>query len=398
MRNLSSLCTGLNLRSFPLRLTLASTTRAQKPQRFVGLLFLMLLGLSLSAACERSKPPAPTTTMLPPGETLVLYNWPDYMPQAVLDAFTAEYGIKVDYQAYASQKEAIDHMRAGKVYDVVIIDNDLIPPLLRDNLLAEIDLSHLANFKNISANFRDLAYDPGNQHTVPFNWGTTGLLVRRDLLSAPITRWADLWDKRYAGKVAIWALQRPLIPIALKRLGYSVNSEKPAELEKALQTLIELKSNIIYVDLDQGSVGPTLVSGKAILAYGWAYDALTSQRDNKNIEYVLPHEGTILWGDNLVIPANSPHKAAAELFINFVLRPENGGKIVNELYYANANEAARAFIKPEILKNPMVFPPDADLKNAEIMMAPSPAGQKLYDEIWKRFLAAAPITPQSAPK
>ncbi|MCX6049984.1 MAG: spermidine/putrescine ABC transporter substrate-binding protein [Chloroflexi bacterium] len=323
----------------------------------------------------------------------MFYDWPDYMPQAVMDAFTAEYGIKIDHQVYGSQKEAVDNIRANKVYDVVVIDNDLIPPLLTDHILAEIDLSHLSNFKNISANFRDLAYDPGNKHTVPFNWGTTGLLARSDLLTTPITRWADLWDPQYAGKVAIWALQRPLIPIALKRLGYSVNSENPLELEKALQVLIELKPNVRFVDLDQGSVGPTLVSGKVILAYGWAYDALTSQHDNQHIEYILPSEGTILWGDNLVIPANSLHKEAAELFINFILQPENGGKIVNELYYANANEAARAFIKPEILNNPLVFPPDADLKNAEIMMAPSPAGQKLYDEIWKRFLAATPVIP-----
>ncbi len=367
------------------------SAKAQQPRRLWVCLALMLLSVSLYTACDQSEPTPPPP--LPTGETLVLYNWPDYLPQTVLDAFTAEYGIKVDYQMYSSQKEAVANLRAGKVYDVVIIDNDLIPPLLADHLLAEMNRSHLSNFKNISANFRDLAYDPNNQHTVPFNWGTTGLLVRRDLLAAPITRWADLWDPRYAGKVAIWALQRPLIPIALKQLGYSVNSEKPAELEKALQALIKLKPNVIFVDLDQGSVGPTLVSGKAILAYGWAYDALTSQHDNKHIEYVLPREGTILWGDNLVIPANSPHKTAAELFINFVLRPENGGKIVNELYYANANGAARAFIKPEILANPMVFPPNADLKNAEIMMAPSPAGQKLYDEIWKRFLAAAPVTP-----
>ncbi|CAN5540827.1 spermidine/putrescine ABC transporter substrate-binding protein [soil metagenome] len=367
-------------------------TRAQKPQRLLGGLLCLFLSLCVLTACRQSKPtPIPVST----SETLVLYNWPDYMPQTVLDAFTAEYGIKVDYQMYGAQKEAVDNMQAGKIYDVVVIDNDLIPLLITKHLLAEIEMSHLSNFKNISANFRDLAYDPGNKYTVPFNWGTTGLLVRRDLLPNPITRWADLWDKRYAGKVGIWPLQRPLLPIALKRLGYSVNSEKPAELEKALQSLIELKQNVIFVSLDQGSVGPTLISGKAILAYGWAYDALTSQPQNKNIEYILPHEGTILWGDNLVIPANSPHKEAAELFINFILRPENGGKIVNELYYANANGAAQPFIKPEILNNPMVFPPSADLKNAEIMMSPSPAGQKLYDDIWKRFLEANPVGPAS---
>lgn len=351
-----------------------------------------LLGLALGCGvllgCQSSTArPIPETTKQPE-ETLVYYAWPSYMPQAVLDAFTAEYGIKVDYQQYDSQKDAIEKIKAGKVCDVVVIDNDLIPSLVTDGLLAEIDYRYVPNFKNISANFRDLAYDPNNKHAIPFNWGTTGLLYRRDLLKTPVTRWGDLWDRRYAGKVAIWALQRPLLPIALKHLGYSVNSEKPSELNQALQSLLELKNNVTFVDLDQASVTPNLESGQALIAYGWAYDALANQSTSQNIAYVLPQEGTILWGDNLVIMAHSQHKKAAELFLNFLLRPQIGAQIVNELYYANANEAARQFVKPELANNPLIYPPNSDLKNAEIMLPPSPAGKKLYDEIWDRFMTA----------
>ncbi|MFN8486490.1 MAG: spermidine/putrescine ABC transporter substrate-binding protein [Caldilineaceae bacterium] len=327
-------------------------------------------------------------------ETLVYYAWPGYMPQAVLDAFATEYGIKVDYQQYDSQKDAIAKIKAGKVCDVVVIDNDLIPSLVADGLLAEIDYRYVPNFKNISANFRDLAYDPNNQHAIPFNWGTTGLLYRRDLLPRPVTRWGDLWDRRYAGKVAIWALQRPLLPIALKHLGYSVNSEKPSELNQALQSLLELKNNVTFVDLNQASVTPNLESGQALIAYGWAYDALANQSTKQNIAYVLPQEGTILWGDNLVIMAHSQHKKVAELFLNFLLRPQIGAQIVNELYYANANEAARQFVKPELANNPLVYPPNSDLRNAEIMLPPSPAGKQLYDEIWDHFMTAVQAKPK----
>ena len=345
-----------------------------------------LLILSLLAACQSTAQSTPVAAQ--PSETLVYCAWPGYMPQAVLDAFTAESGIKVDYQAYGSQEENIAQIKAGKTCDVVVIGNELIPSLLADGMLAEIDYHHVANFKNISANFRDLAYDPGNKHTIPFNWGTTGLLYRQDLIAKPVMRWADLWDTRYAGKVAIWALRQPLLPIALKRLGYSVNSEKPEELEQALKSLLELKKNVIFLDLNEASSTPTLIKGQAILTYGWAYDALTSQKQAKHIAYVLPEEGSILWGDNLVIIAKSRHKTAAEAFVNFVLRPEIGAQIVNGIFYANANEAARPFIKPELLKNPLIFPAAEALKNAEIMLPPSPHGKQLRDAIWEKFMAA----------
>ena len=345
--------------------------------------------LSLLAACQSTAtiatPIAPHT-----GETVVYCAWPSYMPQAVLDAFAAESGIKVDYQPYHSQEEGIAQMKAGKTCDVVVIDNELIPSLLADGMLAEIDYHHVANFKNISANFRDLAYDPGNKHSIPFNWGTTGLLYRQDLITKPVTRWADLWDAHYAGKVAIWAIPQSLLPIALKRLGYSANSEKPEELAQALKSLLELKKNVIFLDLNEASSTPTLIKGQAILAYGWAYDALTSQKQTKNIAYVLPQEGSILWGDNLVIMAKSQHKTAAEAFLNFVLRPEIGAQIVNDLFYANANEAARSFVNPELLKNPLIFPAAEALKNAEIILPASPTGKQLRDEIWAKFMAALP--------
>ncbi len=348
----------------------------------------LIAALSLTAACG-SPAASPTPAPTPPlAKELILYNWAGYMPQSVLDAFTAEYGVKVAYEVYETPEQAVENMRAGQVYDVVVMGNELIPDLVADGLLAEIDYRNVPNFKNVSANFRDLAYDPGNRHSTPFNWGTTGLLVRSDLVAEPVTHWADLWDARYAGKVAVWAIQRELIPIALKSLGYSVNSENPAELEAALKRLLELKKNAFFWDLDTPSIVPPLLSGEAVIADGWAYDALTGREENEAIVYVLPEEGTILWGDNFVIPANSPNKHTAELFLNFLLRAEIGAQIANDLYYANANEASRALIDPSVLNDPLVFPPEGTLRNAEILLPLSPEGQALHDDIWARFMAA----------
>jgi len=332
---------------------------------------------------------SPVPTPAPLAKALVLYNWAGYMPQSVLDAFTAEYGVNVIYESYETQEDAVEAIRAGQVYDVVVMGNEFIPAMVSDGLLAKIDYRNVPNFKNISANFRDLAYDPDNARSVPFNWGTTGLLVRSDLVKQPVTRWADLWDNRYTGKVAVWPIQGELLPIALKSLGYSINSENPAELEAALERLLALKKNAFFWDAAEVSIVPPLASGEAVIAHGWAYDAITGREENESIVYVLPEEGTILWGDNLVIPANSPNKYTAEVFLNFLLRPEISAQVVNELYYANANEAARPFIDPEVLNDPLVYPPDEALRHVEIALPLSAEGQRLHDLIWERFMGAS---------
>jgi len=357
----------------------------------VRLLMSWLLALALLAACNGPIPRSPTPEQPPLAEELLFYDWIEDMPQSVLDAFGAEYGVRVVYLTYEAQEEVVEEMRAGAVYDVVVLDNRFLPALIGDGLLAEIDYRNVPNFRNISANFRDMACDPSNTHSVPYNWGTTGLVVRSDLVEEPVTRWADLWDPRYAGKVALWrGERRELIGLALKALGYSANSENPAELEAALQHLLELRPRVVFLeDLEAYTAVPFLLSGEIIIAEGWSYDALEGREAHEAITYVLPAEGALLWGDSFVIPANSPNRYTAEVFLNFLLRPGIGAQIVHHNLYATANEAARSFIAREVLNDPLVFPPNADLVNAEVIQPLSPAGEQLYAGIWERFEAAA---------
>lgn len=191
---------------------------------------------------------------------------------------------------------------------MAVIENDLLQSLIKEGLLAEIDYRQAPNFRNVVADFRDLTFDPSNRHSAPYTWGTTGLLVRSDLVESPVTRWADLWDQRYAGKIAVRAQPTELISVALKSLGYPLNSEDPQALEAALQRLIDLKSSVMFVDV--------------------------------------------------------------------------------ETHYAIANEAARAFIKPEIAGDTTFYPPKEIIQRANWYLPLSPAGQKLYDDIWERFMTA----------
>jgi spermidine/putrescine transport system substrate-binding protein len=347
-----------------------------------GLTFIFLLILLPACAAALTPPPSP-----PP--ELIFRNWEGDISQSILDAFKTETGITVTYLPYDSQEEAIADIKAGQVYDVVVLENQLIPEAIANGLLAEIDFGHVSNFKNISANFRDLIYDPENRHSVPYSWGTTGLVVRTDLTEKPVTHWADMWDARYAGKLMGWPLERYMIGVALKAQGYSLNSEDPAELEAALNQLIALKPHIMLKEWEPAVAAPYLVSGQVVISLGQADDVIEGHKQNPEITYVLPEEGGILWGDNFTIPANSTHKEAAEQFIDFLLRPEISAEIINETYYWLPNDAAVPLVNPEIRDNPAIFPTAETLANAEILLTLSPAGEALHAQIWERFLTAA---------
>lgn len=351
---------------------------------------IVSLILLLFAACTTEPSTDPTSTSIPLAKELVFYDWEDDMPQSVLDAFAAEYGVRVRYLVYEAQEEAIVNMQAGEIYDVVVMESRFIPLLAGKGLLAELNEKNLPNLKNISANFRELGYDPNNKFSVPYNWGTTGLVVRSDLVAEPVTHWADLWDPRYAGRIGLWmGQQREVISLTLKSLGYSANTENPEELEEALERLIELKPNAITLeDYDPDTSALVMANGQAVICMGYAYDSQAGGELNLPIEYVLPDEGALIWNDTFVIPVNSPNKYTAELFLNFLMRPEVNAAITNQNGYATPNEAARPFIDPEILNNPVIFPANKDLVNAELILPLTTQGQELYNSIWERFQAA----------
>ncbi len=220
----------------------------------VGPLPLTLwLAVGLMTACGDSAPPAePAETPL--SSELVFYGYPEDTPRAIFDAFTREYGVTIRYVSYDAPEESEAYIQAGQVYDVALIENQLISPLAGAGLLAEIDFANIPNFKNISANFRDLAIDPGNRYSIPCSYGTTGLVVRTDLVGDALSRFADLWDPQYAGKIGLRAAPREIIGMTLSSLGYPFSAEDPPALDAVRKRLLELKPSVVMVDIE-ASVG-----------------------------------------------------------------------------------------------------------------------------------------------
>lgn len=347
-----------------------------RPVNFAPAYTWLLLIFSLPAllfGCRQAESQVGPTS--PETRELALYTFAEDMPQPVLDAFTKEYGITVRCFSFQSPEEAEEHIMAGKVYDVVLIENQLFPALLEGHFLAEIDLANIPNFKNISANFRDLAIDPGNRYSVPASYGTTGLVVRTDLVGNSLRGWADLWDLQYAGKIGLRAQPREIIGLTLKTLGYPFASENPRELEAVLNRLLELKPAVAILDIEKGDAVRRLLQGEIAILHGYAEDYHEAHEHNPAVAYVLPVEGTALWNESYAIPATARNRQHAELFINFLLRPEITGQIINEKKYAQPNDAALPLVHPEIRNNPVIFPGDQELGNGSLILPLSPGGK-----------------------
>jgi spermidine/putrescine transport system substrate-binding protein len=361
--------------------------------------WLSLILFALLTGCGAA--PHPATSSLPTAaEALVVYGWSGYMPQGILAAFTAESGIPVRYVTYDDQDAALRELRAGTDrYDVVVLGDTTLATAIAEELLAELDFQNIPNFHHLGANFRDLSYDPENRFSIMIQWGTTGIVARTDRIRQPIVGWEDLWDPAYAGKIGVWPYAEDLLGIALKSLGYSLNSEDPHELAEAEQKLLALRKNVYLLDPAQSTGAANLQDDHTAMIYGWSYDAMQAQEQIANTVYVLPHEGTILWSDSVTIPARSAHKAAAEQFINFLLRADVGAQMVNELWIQSPNEAALPLINPAIRNNSIVYPQGEQLRQAEFYAEVSPDTRRRREEIWMRFLTAegpepdAPLIP-----
>lgn len=362
-----------------------------------GLISLLIILFLTGCQPQAAAPPTPPSL----DKELTLYYYQSGIPQSILDKFTQEYGVTVNYEIFTSYEDAYAHLKTGeKAYDVVLIGLESIRLLIDQGLITEINPSNIPNRKNIAANFRDLVFDPGDRYTVPWDWGTTGLITRSDLVKTLPTRWHDLWDYTQFGPIGIWQEPRTMIALALKSLGYSANATKPEELEAARQRLLELRPHSIFLEEFTDNVDPytsayILADGRLATVMGWAYDQRIGHALNESITYILPEEGTLLWSENFVIPAASSRQYTAEVFINFMLRPEISAEFTNLTYYSTVNQVALPLINADIRNDKTIFPGEDILKNGEILL---PLPQEVLDaylRIWDEFAAAEGLKVQS---
>lgn len=324
-------------------------------------------------------------------ESLNFYNWTNYIDDEILRMFEAECGVRIVYDTYSSNEDLLAKLQAGATgYDLIVPSDYMVSIMIQLDMLQELDHANIPNLSNISPRFFDAPYDPGFVHSVPYQWGTTGIAVDLDAVNDEPDGWASLFDPeivaQFGGRVSLLNDGRETLGAALKYLGYSLNTTDPAELEEAKQVLLAVKPYIATFDSD--GFEELLLSGETVIAHSWsgnAFQAIFSNPD-RNLEYVIPAEGSVIWVDNMAIPRTASSPYTAEVFINYILEPEIGAMLTNFNYYTSPNDASFEFLDEDVRTDPGIYPPDDVLERLEFI---SDVGEAtlLYERIWTEVRA-----------
>ncbi|MCF6465725.1 ABC transporter substrate-binding protein [Clostridium sp. Cult2] len=333
---------------------------------------ILIIGL-LSTGCGSNKP------------TINVYNWGDYIDPDVLKDFEKEFNVKVNYNTFATNEDMyVSIKKGGTSYDVAFPSDYMIERMIDENLLEKINKENVPNLNNIEDRFLDLDFDPNNEYSVPYMWGTMGIIYNKNMVDDIVDSWNILWNEKYSGQILMLDSQRDSLAVALIKLGYSMNSREMKELEEAKEELIKQKP-LVYAYVGD-EVKDLMVGEEAALAVVWSGDAVAMIRENENLEYVIPKEGTNLWFDNMVIPKSGNNKELAEKFINFMNRPEIAARNTDYIGYSTANYKALEFLPEDIVNSEVAYPTDEEIGEVEIFKDPKDF-LKVYDEIWLEIKA-----------
>ncbi len=355
----------------------------------------MGLGLSLSSvslilsACKGKENAAggaadsagATAELGPIEKELHIYNWSDYIAEDTVPNFEKEFGIKVTYDTYESNEEMVAKLQAGATgYDIIVPSGYIIPVLVASDLIDPINRKYLTNWGNVSPIFQNLPTDPNSTHTVPWQWGTSGIAYRTDKLKVPIDSWAVFHDPRFSRKMTMMDDGREVIGAFLRYRGHSLNSTDPQQLAQAKKDAVEAKKHLkAYIS---APVKAQLISGDVWISQLWNGDTTQAKAEQPNLGYVIPKEGCTIWGDSMCVPKSAPNKRAAHEWMNYILRPEVGAALSDATGYGTPNAAAQ-----KVMKTPVPYPTEDELKRLEYQVDLG-KDTGTWDQIWTEIKSA----------
>lgn len=317
---------------------------------------------------------------------VIVYNWGEYIDPDTIDMFEEETGIKVVYDEYETNEIMYPKVESGAAsYDVICPSDYMISKMIANDLLAEINFDNIPNaMANIDAQYfeQSKGFDPDNKYSVPYCWGTVGILYNKTMVDEPITSWAQLWEEKYADNILMQDSVRDAFMVAEKLNGFSMNTVDSSELEIVKNSLIEQKPLVQAYVVDQ--VRDKMIGGEAAIGVIYSGEAIYTQRENPDLVYVIPSEGTNVWIDSWVILKDAPNKENAEKFIDFMCRPDIALLNFEYITYSTPNKAARELIEDEDIRNSEIaFPDLSRYNNLETFSYLGEEGDALYNELWK---------------
>ena len=353
-------------------------------------LIVALISLVLIVGCS-NEPRKMTEVKETPAKTmetrtLVLYNWEEYIGSKTLENFEKETGIHVQEINYEDEEEMLGAIQSDlKAYDLVVASDDLIREMQKAKILALLDFSKIPNFKYISKQHINRPCDPEQKYSIPYLFGTTGMVVNTKYIKEDTDSWQVLFDKRYKGKIAMLNNSFEVMSAASKLLGHSINDVSNEHFTKMKPILREQKP-LLQGYLDAMTIKDLVIEEKLWAAQIYSGEGLAAADENENLEFVIPKEGAPIWVDLFAIPRHAQHKEEAHIFLNYILRPEVNAAIASELWYATPNEAATPHMDPEVAQSPSVYPTPEIRARCEFYYDTGEA-TPIFTRIWTELLA-----------
>ncbi|HEY4543280.1 MAG TPA: spermidine/putrescine ABC transporter substrate-binding protein [Tissierellaceae bacterium] len=338
-------------------------------KKFILIFMIIVLVIPLSSCKDNKK------------QSLNVYNYGDYIDMDIVKEFEEEFNVKVNYNTYATNEDMyIALKKGGTSYDLAFPSDYMIERMIKEDLLEKIDKNIVTNLKYIDEQLLYKEFDPNNDYSVPYFWGTVGIAYNTKYVDEKdVESWDVLWSEKYKNEIFMLDSQRDSFAVALKKLGYSMNSQDINELREATEELIKQKE-VIYAYVGD-EVKDLMASEEAYIALAWSGDALMMASHNENIAYKVPKEGTNLWFDNVVIPKSGKNKKLANEFINFLNRPEISARNSEYVEYPTANLEGKKLLSEEMRNSETAYPSSEVIKNAEIFRDPKDM-LKVYNDLW----------------
>ena len=299
-------------------------------------------------------------------DTLNIFNWGDYIDPDLLDQFEEETGYRVVYETFDSNEAMYTKVQqGGTAYDLAIPSEYMIDRMIQEELVLPLDHSKIDGLEHIDPAFLDLAFDPDNQYSIPYFWGTLGIVYNDKMIDGEeIKSWSDLWNSKYREDIMLIDGAREIIGIGLQTKGYSLNSKNDKELTEAFELLKGLAPNVKALVADE--IKMYMIQEEASIAVTFSGEAADMMWENESLHYILPEEGSNLWFDNMVIPKTAQNKEAAYAFINFMLDPEVAAQNADYIGYSTPNQDAMALLPEETVNDVQFYPTDEMMKNLEV--------------------------------
>ncbi len=322
------------------------------------------------------------------GGELNVLNWGEYIDPELISLFEKETGVKVNYTEMTSNEEMLIKLRsADNPYDMCFPSDYIIEKLIKDDLLLPLDMTKIPNSKNISPRMFEVTgtFDPGNKFSLPYMWGTVGILYNTKMVDGEVDSWNVLWDEKYAEKIWQYDSVRDAMAVSLLRLGYDMNTTDPNEVNAAKEALIQQIP--LLKGLGTDNIRASMINGKAALAVIYAGDAILCMEENEDLAYVIPKEGSNVWFDNVVIPKTAKNVDAALAFINFLNDANLAARNTEFIYYSTPNQGALDRMDQELAENECFNPTDETLARCNVYHDLG-AAIELYNSAWEEFKTA----------